>query len=336
MRRSVFVSRCLAAGFLGSVIGCGASSTDTPTSQASTSSSAKSADDVTKTFADDAEWSPPDLPTLPAQSSMMSDPLVSLVQGQETTVLQPVDTLPTMQVVPETALQTPPAVNQAIQKQAEAAFRRLLQAAESGRPDDWVTAEAELQQLGSAVLPTLIPPLSGSDPLAREMAVMFLAQLGPDAAPAAVALEGVLSDPSPFVQVNAAALLTTLESPPPAAIETLLELLEHPENNLRVTAVSALGNVPAAAKRVVPALKNCLTDADPHIRLTAATALGRIGQPAVSTLPQLRTLVNDDDPAVKDAALFAIRQLDPELGDQSSTTITTGGTADTAPNLTLP
>lgn len=211
---------------------------------------------------------------------------------------------------------------------ARDAFQRLLVAAENNRPDDWVAAEEQLKNLGAAIVPALIPALEGDQSLAREMAVMFLAQLGPDAAPAAGALAKLLDDPSPFVQVNAASVLTTLEDPPAAAIQTLVTLLEHPENNLRITAINALGNVPAAGDAAVAALAGCLSDADPIVRQAAAATLGRVGSGAKSALPQLRTLLTDADPAVKEAALFAIRALDPAVVGGDGTAVNTSAEQD--------
>jgi len=206
-------------------------------------------------------------------------------------------------------------------RRAEQAFRRLLVAAEGDHPEDWATADAELKELGSEVVPALIPFLTHEQPLARELAVMFLAQVGPDAAAARESLIGLLSDPSPLIRVNAASLLTTFESPPASAIAALQELLTHDDPNLRVNALFALGNVPDAAAELVPAIAASLDSESPQIRHAAANTLSRLGEPARSSLPQLRNLLEDSDPAVKEAALFAIRVLDPAVTPASATTI---------------
>ncbi len=209
-------------------------------------------------------------------------------------------------------------------RRARQAFTNLLAAAEKDDPEAWSAAEQELQALGAAIVPALIPALEGDAPLPREMAVMFLAQLGPEAAPAATALEALLTDPSPFVQVNVAALLTTFQARPLGLIDTLLTLLEHPDTNVRLTALSALGNCAEDASAAEAALRRALDDADPRIRQAAITTAGRWGPVAAALLPSLRQLAEAEDPETQAAALLAVRKIDPETAPGDTVTLPAG------------
>lgn len=216
------------------------------------------------------------------------------------------------------------------QLQAADVFQALTRAARLGDPESWMVEEEKLKSYGADAVPCLTQALSSDDALDREMGVMFLAQLGPDAGAAATALEHVLDDDSPFIRVNAAALLTIFDDPPAAAIATLLELTAHPEVNLRVTAIGALGNVPESAATTVPKLLRTLQDEDPLVREAVVNTLARLGKPASSTVPQLQALLQDPEPAVKEAALFAIRVLSADATAGSGTTVTTS--AETSSN----
>jgi hypothetical protein len=209
----------------------------------------------------------------------------------------------------------------------ELAFGRLLAAMEGGNPDDWATAEQELQAAGVLAVPVLQRHLEDERPQARELAVMFLAQIGPAAAPAAPLLMTLLDDPSSLIQVNAAATLvmigdqpgeeseTSAPTPESAervsrAIETLQSLLDHPEENVRMTAISSLGNAGPAAKPALRQLRTALGDVNSQVRATAAAALGRLGPLATSQVAALKSLTKDEAPEVRTAAALAIRQIE--------------------------
>lgn len=256
---------------------------------------------------------------LPAPETAAEVPSPSLKPALSGTRV--VTAAPDLQPVPDAEGQPVEAGMSAEAQRADQAFRRLLAAAQGDRPDDWTAAEAELKELGSEIVPALIPFLADDQPLARELAVMFLAQVGPDAAPARDSLIPLLTDPSPFIRVNAASLLTTFEDPPAVAITALSDLLSHEDPNLRVNVLFALGNVPESAADLVPAIAASLDDENPQIRQAAANTLSRLGEPARSSLPRLRNLLEDSDPAVKEAALFAVRVLDPAVTPASGTSL---------------
>lgn len=208
----------------------------------------------------------------------------------------------------------------------ELAFGRLVDAAESGQPDDWAAAEQDLQAAGPLVIPVLIQHLDDERTQARELAVMLLAQVGPDAAPAAPVLVKLLSDPSSLIQVNAAATLIMIGDQPrdaeadtptedgaervALAVRTLATLLKHPEENIRMTALSSLGNAGLAAKPAIPRMTAALSDINPQVRAMAASSFGRLGPLSIAQVATLKSLAEDEDPEVRTAAAQAVRQIE--------------------------
>ena len=193
---------------------------------------------------------------------------------------------------------------------AQAAFASLIQAAESGDAEAWTKREGELHELGLAAVPALTERLSDTSNVARELAAMFLAQLGPDASPAAEGLLKLLDDDSTFARVNAAAALSTFEGHAERVAPVLTALLADDDVNVRITAATSLRNVGASGSEAVGALSRSLRDADSRVRAAAAATLGELGTLASSSLAALRRLDNDEDEQVRAAAARAIRRID--------------------------
>jgi HEAT repeat protein len=193
---------------------------------------------------------------------------------------------------------------------AKAAFANLITAAEAGEAAAWTKAEAELNELGLAAIPTLTERLSETNPVARELAAMFLAQLGPDAASAADGLLQLLDDDSTFARVNAAAALSTFEGHAERVIPVLTELLADADVNVRITAATSLRNVSPVGRETVATLSRLLTDNDSRVRAAAATTLGEWGKGATSSLAALRRLGDDEDEQVRSAVSRAIKRID--------------------------
>lgn len=207
-------------------------------------------------------------------------------------------------------------------QQSQEAFARLIQAAEAGDPSGWRTAEEDLQQLGALALPALVPALKSAEPLHRELAVTFLAQLGPEAAPASDELAALLLDESPIIRVNAAAALSALARPFPASIDALTELVAHEDAHIRETAISALGNAARSPESVLPVLASSLSDDELRVRIAAAVAIGQFGTAAQSFATKLRLLSADEDPSVRNAVTTAL-----ELIETDGKTVPTGAVA---------
>jgi HEAT repeat protein len=233
--------------------------------------------------------------------------------------------LPDLQPVPSVTEPDLPEDNP-IDSQALAVFNRWVAAAADNDPEAWTKAEQELQGLGASAVPALTTVLDGDLPLAREMAVMFLAQLGPQAEPAADALAKLLDDESSLVRVNAAGVLTTFETAPESAVLTLTALLTDTDPNIRTTAAGCLGNVPELPPAALRQLAGSLDDPEPSVRTAAATTLSRAGTKAAAVLPKLRQLTADDDETVRQAATMAVRLIDPSQAPAASETVPVGAT----------
>ena len=228
------------------------------------------------------------------------------------------DVEPSETINPEMLQKQIAALHQYQAKQAEEVFAKLVKAAEDGDPGGWEAANQELQRLAAEAVPALIPELRSSEPLRREMAVTFLAQLGPDAAPAADDLAALLDDASPIIRVNAAAALSALEAPFPASIETLTELVNHEELPVRETAIAALGNAGRSPETVLPVLAKCLADPEIRVRISAAIALGQYGQAAQSFVPKLQLLAGDEDENVRNAVTTALQLIEGAPDDSAA------------------
>jgi len=193
---------------------------------------------------------------------------------------------------------------------AKDAFASLVKAAESGDAEAWTKAEDELHELGLAAVPALAERLSDQNGIARELAAMFLAQLGPDAAPAADGLLKLLDDESTFARVNAAAAISTFDGHAERVAPVLTALLADDDVNVRITAATSLRNVGPSGSEAVGALSRALRDTDSRVRAAAATTLGELGTLASSSLATLRRLDDDEDEQVRTAATRAIKRID--------------------------
>jgi HEAT repeat protein len=228
---------------------------------------------------------------------------------------------PDLQAVPPAAVSS-----RATATRAREVFAAIIKAAEAGDAEAWTRAEGELHTLGLAAVPALAERLGDESNVARELGAMFLAQLGPDASPAAEGLAKLLTDQSTFARVNAAAALSTFDGYADEVVPVLAELLADADDNVRLTAATSIRNAGPSGKQAVGALTRSLRDADSRVRAAAAVTLGELGQFALQSLPTLRQLDNDEDDQVKTAAARAIKQIDETARDASPVTIPASAT----------
>jgi HEAT repeat protein len=147
--------------------------------------------------------------------------------------------------------------------------------------------------------------LRSKDVLVRRLSAQFLAELGPKAVPAGLALVEAMDDPDELVRRIAANTLSTLGS---QAIPFLLEAMNDTRLNRRLEAIWALGQLEKAAKPAVPALIEKLKDDNTLIRRRAAWAIGRVGPEATEAVPALAAALKDTDsgkPEEGKVAIFA-------------------------------
>lgn len=198
------------------------------------------------------------------------------------------------------------------------AFAALVAAAQANDADGWAKSETKLQELGVHATAALAAHLEDENQVARELAAMFLAQIGPEASSAASGLVKLLNDDSTFARVNAAAALSTFEGYADKVGPVLTQLLSDEDENVRLTAATSLRNLGAEASKAVMGLSKALRDPNPQIRAAAAVTLGEIGPEAIASLPALRQLRSDSEEAVVTAATRAIRRIDETSKDTTA------------------
>lgn len=150
----------------------------------------------------------------------------------------------------------------------EADLRRRAQGSseyEYARSGDYplerILDTALLVGLGSDVMPQLVERLDDADGAVRYWAAMGLANMGPDAAPAAPGLRMRLADESPDVRIAAAQALcrmgrTEIGLPP------LIEELKHESEWVRLAAANAIDYTGAQAGPAVPAMRSFMARED--------------------------------------------------------------------------
>lgn len=198
-------------------------------------------------------------------------------------------------------------------------------AAQSEMVEQWAAAEKELQRLGTDALPVYVEALGSDQEVVRELASIYIAQLGPAASPATKTLIRCLTDSSQFVQANAASCLSTIPGQEDLVGRTLTRLLGAQDANVRLIAAASLSNVPEQARAALPQLIAKLDDTEGNVREAAARTIGTLGPEAKSAIASLQVLADQGSEPAGVAAAAAIRQIkgtaSPDVATQTSGTL---------------
>ncbi|HKI37754.1 MAG TPA: HEAT repeat domain-containing protein [Gemmataceae bacterium] len=175
----------------------------------------------------------------------------------------------------------------------------------------------------------LVADLKSNDSDVRRAAAKGLAEMGPDAKPAAPALITALkNDKDLFVRRFAAQALGEVEADPKTAVPALSAVLkEEDKKELVEAAVTSLGKMgQPAVPPLIDALKNKAAapnkdkkkgpaPADPtaFVRTKAAEALGNIGPKAKAAVPALTDALRDAN--VRTEAAIALGNIGPDAKD---------------------
>lgn len=157
---------------------------------------------------------------------------------------------------------------------------------------------------------TLLARQLRAGPVAEQLrAAEQLAQLGAEAAPAAVALVQAAGSAEP-VQEWVVAALEQLGAPPATAVTPLCELTADPEELVGYWAVTLLGRLGAEAADAGTALARAL-EHSPHlaVRQRAAWALERVKDTSPPVLAALTRAAASSDPRLARLARQALAQL---------------------------
>ncbi len=162
----------------------------------------------------------------------------------------------------------------------------------------------------SADVVQLVSCLSDTNPAKRAQAAEGLSRLGPQSAPAAVALVRACGDETEEVREYAVAALEEMGSPNIEDIQSLVALLNDPKTDIGYWAATLLGRLESDAASAVPALAAAVTEAsEGAVRQRAAWALGRIGLPAAPALSVLNEAAASSDLRLARLAQRAIGQI---------------------------
>ena len=159
-------------------------------------------------------------------------------------------------------------------------------------------------------LSRLLSGLSAPDAHKRSQAAEQLAQLGPDAQPAAVALVLACGDEAEEVRQWATTALEGIGPPETSDTEQLASFIEGRSPDVGYWAATLLGRLKNKAAPAVNALAGAVAGSR-HlpVRQRAAWALGEIGPSAATAVPSLQKAAADSDPRLASLAEKAIGQI---------------------------
>ncbi|HEY4234909.1 MAG TPA: HEAT repeat domain-containing protein [Lacipirellulaceae bacterium] len=159
----------------------------------------------------------------------------------------------------------------------------------------------------ASTIDATIVQLASKDAAQQASAAEALAQLGPDARPAAAALVRACSTDDDSIREWVTSALESLGPPPAEQLNDLIPLVGNKSLDVAYWAATLLGRLGAAAKPAIPALISALQgSAEKSVRERAAWALGQIGTTASSALPALREAAASREPRLSRLATEAV------------------------------
>ncbi|HVR83281.1 MAG TPA: HEAT repeat domain-containing protein, partial [Planctomycetota bacterium] len=189
----------------------------------------------------------------------------------------------------------------------------------ASKEDPWVyavTLAFLVRSGGPEAGPFVVEGVKHPNAEVRMAAANLLLQVDPQAYKPAIdtLIEG-LKDPHYFVSARCARCLFQLGGEAKRASPALLALLKEPNRDFweaRSYAAVALGTMGMKDRAIIPALMEAVQQpAYKDLRLHAAGYLGELGVDAKAAVGQLREASKDKDPDVAQAALAALRRIEP-------------------------
>jgi hypothetical protein len=176
-------------------------------------------------------------------------------------------------------------------------------------PDGFVRVSSinVLENFHANAVPSLIEMLQNPDDHARELAVLTLRRIGPEAKDAVPALIERLKDKNPNIRFATILALRTIGPEAPHALDAipvLAIMLADPDGMIRGAASYSLIKMQYDS---VPCVVAMLKHPDPIIRRLAVEVLRYIGEEAEESIPDLIARLSDSDANVREAAVFALR-----------------------------
>jgi HEAT repeat protein len=178
-----------------------------------------------------------------------------------------------------------------------------------------VAALHTLADMGDEAVPFLMEALK--DPKSRYWAEVALAEIGPDAAPAAPALAAAAEEGPTEERLQALLALAAIGDRAAAAAPVAIKALESDDAALRLPAAFALGRMKASAGD--ESLKKVAAGDDPFLGGVAAWALARIHPDdralVADAVARLRQGLANPDPDARAACINGLSDLSDTLGD---------------------
>ena len=170
-----------------------------------------------------------------------------------------------------------------------------------------------LAALGPAAVPRLVDALKHEK--IRPQLISILGRMGPDAAPAAQALAGLLGDRSERVASEAAMALGRIGPAAKAAVPALTQSLEQRESPVADAAAFALGKIGPGAAAAEPALRKAVNSPQASLAVVSAWALVRVcpksAQAAAIVVPVLVKGLGSPVAKFRQGAAEALGELGP-------------------------
>lgn len=164
-----------------------------------------------------------------------------------------------------------------------------------------------IEEVGHAVVPTLVHLSTDQDPDIRKSAIHTLAKLDTDAKIITYSIKRCLTDQDAEVRIIAANALATLGKRAAQAVFDLADrALNDPDPDVQRHSCHALGEIGPLAAGGLPAIVECLRSGDDSLRETASEALLQLADEAIFAKPALIQALQDSSVVVRENATRAL------------------------------
>lgn len=153
--------------------------------------------------------------------------------------------------------------------------------------------------LGRQAIPDLAEALKAEDAKTRELALLALAQIGPDARETGPDVARLLGDPSARVRGAALHALMQISHPLEQELRTIVAFLSAEDDWLREDAADVLKKIGAPA---IPLLGALIESPKPEARRHAVALLGRLGQNDPQAIAAVHHAARDPDKEIRSLA----------------------------------
>ena len=164
----------------------------------------------------------------------------------------------------------------------------------------------------SPELQALLAELNTNDTNKLKRTIHRIGRMEEAAAPAAPAIESLLTHQNPYVQIHSALALWRIEKKPDHSIPVLISALHQQDSGVRSFAAAVLGEIGPQSADAIPSLNQALVEADGYVRLHVAEALGRYDNWTDKATELLLVCLADQDSNVRWLATYSLAEMAPQ------------------------